>query len=73
VPGEQPGGAELLDGFHRLLWIAAAVTATAGLHAAATIRNPARAAPPSPPQYHCSTCSPPVPRQLADAAPAARP
>ena len=54
------GGAELLDGFHRLLWIASAVTATSGLLAFATIRNRSRAAPPSPRQYHCSTCSPPV-------------
>jgi hypothetical protein len=66
VPGAELGGAELLDGFHRLLWIASAVTAASGVLAYATIRNPERAAEPSPPTYHCSTCSPPVPRAMAD-------
>ena len=66
VPGGEPGGAELLEGFRRLLWIASAVTAASGVLAYLTIRNPARAAPPSPPTYHCSTCSPPVPRSTAD-------
>jgi EmrB/QacA subfamily drug resistance transporter len=71
VPGDELGGAELLDGFHRLLWIASAVTAASGVLAYATIRNPARPArpaPTSPSIYHCSTCSPPVPREMADAA-----
>jgi EmrB/QacA subfamily drug resistance transporter len=57
--------AELLSGFHTAVLIAAAVAASGGLLAAATIRNPARLPAPSPADdvldcLHCGLDAPPL-------------
>ena len=66
MPGVSIGGAELVDGFHRVLRIAAVVTAGSAAVAWTTIRNPLR--PPSQErvlQFHCSMSGPPAPAEHA--------
>lgn len=59
TPGGNLGGEDLVDGFHRVLWIAAGVTMVSAGVAWATVRNPVRAAPQKPVmQFHCSTTGP---------------
>jgi len=61
LPGADIVGAELVDGFHRVLWISAAVTLGSGAVAWATVRNPSQPAPAARvTQFHCSTVGPPV-------------
>lgn len=63
MPGVEVTGNELVDGFHRLLWIGAALTLAAAVVSFLTIRNdvlapPAVEAPQR--QFHCSTSGPPA-------------
>lgn len=64
MPGGGITGDELVDGFHRLLWIGAALTLAAAVVSCLTIRNVSPTAPPETfepqRQFHCSTSGPPA-------------
>lgn len=64
MPGVDVGGDELVDGFHRLLWIGAALTLASAVVSFLTVRNVSPAAAPEivepQRQFHCSTSGPPA-------------
>jgi EmrB/QacA subfamily drug resistance transporter len=62
MPSGSIGATDLVDGFHRVLWIAAAITAGSAIVAWSTIRRPVQAAAEKPAlQFHCSMNAPPAP------------
>jgi len=64
MPGGHVSGQQLVDGFHQLLWIGAALTVASAVVSLLTIRNTVSAASEDvepTPHYHCSTSGPPPP------------
>jgi len=63
APGDAVAGDDLLDGFHTIMRVAAALSVVAGVVAAWTVRRTPKEQAVEPPAWHCAAGGPPAPAE----------